>query len=62
MKQVVSAKTYKIAEAARLLGIGRNQAYESAQRGDFPVPVIKIGKRVLVPKGALDKLLGPEAA
>jgi excisionase family DNA binding protein len=53
--------TYKIEEAGRLLGIGRNQAYEAARRGDFPV--IKIGKRMLVPKAALDRMLaGGEAA
>jgi len=52
--------TYKIEEAGRLLGIGRNQAYEAAKRGDFPV--IKIGKRVLVPKQALDRMLRGEAA
>ena len=52
--------TYKIEEAGRLLGIGRNQAYEAAKRGDFPV--IKIGKRVLVPKQALDRMLREETA
>lgn len=53
-------KTYKVEEAGRLLGIGRNQAYEAAKRGDFPT--IKIGKRLLVPKAALDKMLAGEAA
>ena len=48
-------RTYDIAEAGRLLGIGRNQAYEAAKRGDFPT--IRIGKRLLVPKIALDRLL-----
>ncbi len=52
--------TYKIEEAGRLLGIGRNQAYEAARRGDFPV--IKIGKRMLVPKAAFDRLLDGKAA
>ncbi len=50
--------TYKIEEAGRLLGIGRNQAYEAAKRGDFPT--IKIGKRRLVPKAALDRMLAAE--
>lgn len=52
--------TYKIEEAGRLLGIGRNQAYEAARRGDFPT--IKIGKRLLVPKAALDRMLRGDAA
>jgi excisionase family DNA binding protein len=47
--------TYNIEEVGRLLGIGRNQAYEAARRGDFPT--IKIGKRLLVPKAAFDRLL-----
>ena len=48
-------KTYKIEEAGRLLGVGRNQAYEAAKSGQ--IPTIKIGKRLLVPKAALDRLL-----
>jgi len=47
--------TYSIEEVAKLLGIGRNQAYEAAKRGDFPV--IKVGKRLLAPKPALDRML-----
>lgn len=60
MQDVAERKTYKIEEAGRLLGIGRNQAYEAAHRGDFPT--IKIGKRLLVPKAALDRMLAGEAA
>jgi excisionase family DNA binding protein len=50
-----SRQTYDVEEAAQLLGIGRNQAYEAARRGDFPT--IRIGKRLLVVKAALDRLL-----
>lgn len=32
MRRVEDRKTYKIEEAGRLLGIGRNQAYEAARR------------------------------
>ncbi|RVC57681.1 helix-turn-helix domain-containing protein [Mesorhizobium sp.] len=52
--------TITIVEAAHRLGIGRNQAYEAAKRGE--IPSIKIGKRLLVPKAALDKMLSGEAA
>ena len=48
-------QTLTIAEAAKALGIGRNQAYEAAHRGE--IPTIKIGKRLLVPKLAFEKLL-----
>jgi excisionase family DNA binding protein len=51
----VTAQTYSIKEAARRLGIGRNSAYEAARRGD--IPSIKIGRRLLVPRAALDRLL-----
>ena len=47
--------TYRIAEVARLLGIGRNSAYEAAKRGD--IPSIRIGKRLLVPRAALHRQL-----
>ena len=61
MKIVEDRRTYTVEEAALLLGIGRNQGYEAARRGD--IPTIKIGKRVLVPKAALDRLLeGGKAA
>jgi excisionase family DNA binding protein len=60
MQDTNARRTYKIEEAGKLLGIGRNQAYEAAKRGDFPT--IKIGKRLLVPKAALDRMLAGEAA
>jgi excisionase family DNA binding protein len=52
--------TISIAEAAKFLGIGRNQAYEAARRGE--IPVIKIGKRLLVPRAALNRVLDSGAA
>jgi excisionase family DNA binding protein len=48
--------TYTIEEAARKLGIGRNSCYDAARAGQ--IPIIKIGKRMLVPKAELDRLLG----
>jgi len=53
-------QTYKIGEAAKLLGIGRNQAYEAAQRGE--IPSIRIGGRVLVPREPLHRILRGETA
>ena len=55
MKREAERLTYNIEEAGLKLGIGRNHAYEAAHRGDFPT--IKIGKRLLVPKAAFDRLL-----
>ena len=47
--------TYTITEAAKLLGIGRNAAYNAARIG--ALPTIKIGHRILIPKTALERLL-----
>jgi hypothetical protein len=51
------SRTYSIDEVADLLGIGRNSAFAAAGK-DFPA--IRVGKRLLVPKVALDRLLGVE--
>jgi predicted DNA-binding transcriptional regulator AlpA len=64
VKTPVERQTYKIGEVAKLFGIGRNSAYEAAERGDFPA--IRLGKRLVAPKAAIDRMLGigepPEAA
>jgi excisionase family DNA binding protein len=44
-----------VPEAAVMLGISRNFAYELARRGELPV--IKFGKRLLIPRVALEKRL-----
>jgi excisionase family DNA binding protein len=41
-----------------MLGISRGAAYTHARDGSLPT--IKLGKRLLVPKAALDKLLAVE--
>jgi excisionase family DNA binding protein len=51
----VTRATTTVVEAAKRLGIGRNQAYEAAKRGE--IPTIKIGKRILVPTAALERML-----
>jgi excisionase family DNA binding protein len=48
--------TWTVTKAARLLGISRASAYEAAHRGELPVRVI--GRRLLVPRVALLRLLG----
>ncbi len=52
-------KTLTISEAAKALGIGRNQAYEAARRQE--IPNIKIGSRILVPRVAFERMLRGEA-
>ena len=47
--------TLRVEEVARMLGISRGSAYEAIQRGE--IPHIRIGRRVLVSKKALDRFL-----
>lgn len=47
--------TLTVEEAAALLGISRAFAYEAVRRGE--IPSIRIGRRVLVPRVALDRLV-----
>jgi excisionase family DNA binding protein len=42
-------------EVASLLRISRGSAYEAAKRGE--IPTIRIGRRLLVPSDALERLL-----
>ena len=54
-KNASERQTQTITETARVLGIGKNQAYEAARSGQ--IPVIRVGRRLLVPTAALDRLL-----
>jgi excisionase family DNA binding protein len=44
-----------VPEAARKLGVSRNFGYELVKRGELPV--VRFGKRLLIPKVALEKML-----
>jgi len=46
---------FTVEEAAALLGISRSFAYEAVQRGE--IPSMRIGRRILVPKAALQRFL-----
>lgn len=52
---VAERLTLTIDEAARALGISRNSAFAAAHRGE--IPTLKIGRRLLVPKVAFEKML-----
>ncbi|MBA7482902.1 hypothetical protein ES707_18405 [subsurface metagenome] len=47
--------TLTVGETAKLLGIGRQLAYDRVKTGE--IPVIKVGRRLLVPRRALERLL-----
>jgi excisionase family DNA binding protein len=53
-------KTYSVEEAGRQLGICRNTAYLMARNGSLPT--LRMGKRILVPAAALNRLLAGQAA
>lgn len=55
VETMIEKQTLTIAEAAKVLGIGRAAAYEAARIGTLPS--IRIGRRLVVPKAALSKLL-----
>ena len=46
---------WSVAEAGRLLGISRAHAYELVARGELPH--LRLGRRVVVPKHAIEVLL-----
>jgi excisionase family DNA binding protein len=54
--------TVSLAEAARVLGVHRSTAWELHKRGEFPLPVLKVGSRLRVAKVHLQAyVLGPSA-
>jgi len=48
--------TVTVEESAEFLGISRGSAYEAARSGELPV--IRIGRRLLVPTALLLRMLG----
>ncbi len=54
-------ETLTVEEAAALLGIGRATAYHLAKNGRIgPVPVLRFGRRLLIPRAALERVLAGE--
>jgi len=47
--------TLTVEECAKVLGIGRQLAYDRVKTGE--IQVIKVGRRLLEPRRALEKLL-----
>jgi excisionase family DNA binding protein len=46
---------FTIEEAGHILGLSRPSAYAAARNGD--IPTIRIGRRLIVPRCALERLL-----
>jgi len=47
--------TVSVEEAARILGISRGLAYQMVHQGKMPV--LRFGRRMVVPKRAIERLL-----
>jgi len=54
-KGTLNTQVKTLPEVACVLRISRGSAYEAAKRGE--IPTIRIGRRLLVPTDALEKLL-----
>jgi predicted DNA-binding transcriptional regulator AlpA len=50
--------TLDIDDIAPLLGINRSTAFELIRRDEFPLPVVRLGRRIVVPRKAVEELLG----
>ena len=50
------AATLRVEEAAKLLGIGRQTAYDLANQGKLP-GALRLGRRIVVSKRQLDAFL-----
>ena len=48
--------TVTVDEAADAIGVSRVSLYNAINRGEFTT-VIRIGRRILIPKAALEKML-----
>jgi excisionase family DNA binding protein len=49
------ARTVTVEEAGRQLGLSRGASYARAKDGT--IPTIRLGRRLVVPKAALEKML-----
>ena len=51
----LECRTYSVREAAQVLGLSHGAAYGAIYRGE--IPALRFGRRIVVPKDALDDLL-----
>jgi excisionase family DNA binding protein len=61
-RKPLDRRTYSVDEAAELLGISRNTAFVLARENKLPVPTVRVGKRLLLVRAALDRFLSGGAA
>jgi len=49
--------TVDLVTAGSVFSMGRTKAHELARTGTFPVPVLRVGSRYVVPTAAIKRLL-----
>lgn len=59
-RETIERQTLTIEEVAALLGISRNSAYQAVASGQ--IPVLRLGRRLLIPRAALERLLADTKA
>ena len=55
----IERRTYSVREAAKILGISANSAYEFVARGELKS--VRIGRRIIIAQTEIDRLLGANA-
>lgn len=51
----LARRTYSVREAAQILGIGRDSMYAAVAAG--LVPTIRVGRRVVIPRHVIHRIL-----
>jgi excisionase family DNA binding protein len=54
----IELRTLSVDDVAKVLGVGRSAVYEAIHRGE--IPALHFGRRIVVPRVALLRLLGEE--
>jgi excisionase family DNA binding protein len=52
------SETVSVEVAAARLGLSRTKAYALARQNALPVPALRLGRKVVIPVRALDRVLG----
>lgn len=52
--------TVDVPTAAAKIGVHKLTLYKQIREGEVPFPVIRVGRRLLIPTAALDRLLAGE--
>jgi hypothetical protein len=56
--EIGARAAYSIPQAGAMVGLSRNGSYDATRRGE--IPVLKFGRKKIVPKALWDRKLGIE--